>query len=274
MHISTDLPPWRPIEDQPLGEEALQILIANQRELIEHSRLHISIAPDPHEQRYWYWNWHTLTRRQLRALTEQDMQGALRVLNGTANRNELTRLRIGVELQTCIVWKQRVQNLPGFGATHLLRWQVAGYWGNFWGNDGFSQWLRDLPEHSVDLRALIDLLQRAGYRLYDIVNAVLHAWWDKPSAVQLLPAACVWPFFAAHPEFIDEGLGLIAPANGAEQTPFQLNRILQALATFSTLPARWLPALRGIALGETVDEDDPCRAQAQKMLGKEQPDRG
>lgn len=263
-----ELPPppaWEPFLDTPLGEATLQVLLANRRELLE--RAHAAAQQEIEENKTGQhkYRWRQAHYERARDVTDDDMHVLLKVLNGTASEKERKRAQVG-EVGACVVHGNRVQVSSGFGPTHLLRWlAISRPWQNFWQDDGFHKWLGRQPAGSVDLRALADVLQRAGLPIDDVARAALCNYWSTPTASAVLPAERIWPFFAEHPEFIDEGLGLMAaaaPPDDRRRAALDLGATLQTLTTFPVVQARWLARVMEIALGE----GKTYRPAAQKVL--------
>ncbi len=258
-------PPWQPFEDAVLGDDVLQLLIANRVELLEKYRLDAEAEIEENKTGRHKYNWRQQSYARQKKISDDDMRIALRVLNGQGGKHDLNRVKSG-ELQQTVGYGNRLHAHPSFGITHLLRWLVLSrHWGSFWSDDGFHKWLARQPAGSVDLRAIADLLQRSEMPVEYVAYTALVQYWNRPSAVDLLPAERVWPFFAEHPGFIDEGLGLAAPApREGRRTALELGETLRTLAVFPTVQARWLPRVMEIALGEAKTH----RAAAQKALAR------
>ena len=193
----------------------------------------------------------------------EDLQAALKLLNGEGDKKDAQRVRNG-EVANVVSAGNRLYTLPGFGPVHLVRWLTASHhWRSFWADDGFQKWLGQQPAGSVDLRALAAVFQRAGLPLEDVARAALCDYWNTPNAVDVLPPEQIWPFFAEHPEFIDEGLGLVAPPKRERNHwPLEMGATMRVLAIFPNIPARWMPRLMELALGEGKTH----RPLAQKAL--------
>ncbi|MEO6276736.1 DUF4132 domain-containing protein [Roseateles sp.] len=262
-----DLPPapsWEPFPDTPLGEATLQVLMANRRELLERAHASAQQEIEDNKTEKQNYKWRQAHHDRARDVTDDDMRILLKVLNGAASEKERKRAQVN-EVGACVMQGNRVQVNPGFGPTHLLRWLAASHpWQTFWQDDGFHQWLGRQPAGSVDLRALADVFQRAALPIDDVARAALCQYWSRPSAAATLAPDHVWPFFAEHPKYIDEGLGLVAAAPSEERRRFapELGATLQTLATFPVVQARWLARVMEIALGE----GKTYRPAAQKVL--------
>jgi hypothetical protein len=262
-----ELPPapaWEAFPDTPLGDATLETLLANRRELLERARVSAQQEIEENKAGNHTYKWRQGHYDRARDVTDDDMRLLVKVLNGTAGEKERKRAQAS-EVGACVTHGSRVQVSPGFGPTHLLRWlAVSRPWQSFWQDDGFHKWLARQPAGSVDLRALADVFQRAGLPIDDVARAALCVYWQTPGAAAVLPADRVWPFFAEHPKYIDEGLGLVAlpPTTDHRRLLPELGATLQTLATFPSVQARWLARVMEIALGE----GKTYRPAAQKVL--------
>lgn len=264
---SQNLPPapnWEPFADAPLGEATLQILVTNRRELLERAKDSAQREIEDNKTGKHKYKWNQEHYDRTRAVTDDDMRVLLKVLNGTASEKECKRAQIPV-VGACVTHGNRVQASPDFGPPHLLRWlAVSRPWQNFWQDEWFQKWLSHQPTGSVDLRALADVLQRAALPIDNVARAALYGYWYTRSAAPMLPADRIWPFFAEHPKYLDEGLGLVAAAPSEERrgVALELGATLQILTTFPVVQPRWLARVMEIALGE----GKTYRSAAQKVL--------
>ncbi len=253
-------PPWQPFEDVPLDDGVLTLLRANLATLLQQAQVDAdeeALFNQANKLNY-HWRKHHLER--LAKLSDDDLQAALRVLNGTGSAKDAKRVREG-DVASVVNHGSKLFALPAFGLPHSVRWlMVSRHGGNFWNDTGFQKWLTRQPQGSVDLRAIADLLVRAGFPVDAVARAALNDYWGTPSALDLLPAAQIWPFFMEHPAFIEQGLGLSA-APGSHQA-MEMGATLRTIATFPVIPTRWLPRLMELALGEGKTH----RAAAQKAL--------
>lgn len=256
-------PPWAPFADSPLGEDALALLLANRTEVIERARRAAEEEAEENKTQKHKYTWRQKSYANLAKLTEDDMRQALALLNGQLDKKQAEKLR-NSEVAQAVTHGNRLFALPSFGPSHLIRWLgVTRYGRSFWFDDGFQKWLGRQPRGSVDLRALAELMQRSNLPIIEVARTALVDFWNTPSATDLLPPECIWPFFMEHPEFIDEALGLAAPAPRENRyATLELAAALKTLAVFPTIPARWLPRVMELALGEGKTH----RPMAQKAL--------
>ena len=257
-------PPWQPFAEVPLGDEALVVLKASLEEVTERARQAAEKEIEENKARKRSYTWAQQAHERLREHGEADLRRILQVLNGEPlgkKESEMAR-----SLTQVVTHGNKLMSLPSFGPMHLIRWLwLVSSWRSFWCDNAFHQWLRRQPPGSVDLRALAELVQRSKRDIVEVASAALQPYWSTPGAADVLPPECVWPFFAEHPEFIDEGLGLAAPPHPRDRwRDFQLDATLRTLQTFPVVQARWLPRVMELALGEGKTH----RAAAQKALSR------
>ena len=261
-----DAPAWKPFEETPLGEEAVQQLLATRTEMIERARRSAEEEIAENKAGKHKYKWRQESYGRLSKVSEDDMRAAVQLLNGQADKKTTERISRG-EASQIVNSGNKLASLPGLDAPHMIRWLTSfRHWNSFWADDTFQKWLQRQPQGSVDLRALADLVERAKLPLRNVAGASLSELWNAPSASEILPADQVWPFFMEHPEFIDEALGLVPPEDTGNRryNSFSVASTLATLATFPQIPARWLPSLMELALGEAKTH----RGAAQKVLAK------
>ncbi|GAB3540412.1 hypothetical protein GCM10027343_09460 [Noviherbaspirillum agri] len=256
-------PAWQKLEEKQLGEDAVQLLMANRIELLERHRKAAEEESEQNKTAQYKYTWRQKHYKDYAKLTDGDLRKAVEVLNGKGGNTKVFEHN---GINETIGFGNKLETLPEFGIAHLIRWlsNTNRRGGFFWYDQRFQKWLQRQDTSAIDLRMLSDLLSRSGYTVDSIALACLRAWWtDSMRPMDALPAERVWPFFAEHPEFIDEGLGLRAAQRG-QYDNLELGQTLDVLATFPVIPARWLPRLMEIALGEGKMH----RGAAQKVLGR------
>lgn len=253
-------PPWKPFEDVPLGDEVLTLLRANHAEMLQKAKVAATEEAEENKANKHNYSWRKRHLDNLSKVAEEDFRIALRILNGTGSTKDANLMRVG-EMNNVVNHGGKLHALSTFGPVHLIRWlMVSRHGGQFWGDNGFQKWLTRQPQGSVDLRAMADLLVRSQVPLDAVARTALIDYWNTPSAIDLLPAEQVWPFFIEHPEFIDEGLGLVPPKT--DSRAMELGPTLKTIAIFPVVPKRWVPRLMELALGE----GKTYRGAAQKAL--------
>lgn len=258
-------PEWTPFTGEPLGDEVLQLLRANLAELLEHARTEADKEQEDNKTAQYKSTWRQSSYARLQKVTDDSLQQVFAVLNGQGSKKEAQRIRDS-EVAQVVHAGNKLFALPGVGVVHLVRWLTAARnWRSFWADDGFQKWLARQPAESVDLRALAAVLKGSGLPIDDVARAALCNYWSTPSAMDVLPPERIWPFFVEHPQYIDEGLGLAAaPQRERYSSGMEMLATLRVLGLFPHIPARWLPRVMELALGESKT----YRPHAQKALAR------
>jgi len=257
-------PPLPPLPQEVLGDDTFDLLLANRNELLEQLRKSAEDEAEFNLSSKYQFHYRRDHYEEYRKVTEKQLRLALLALNGDRSKDALAALSDGRVSQT-LAFSGRLESRPDFGLLQLLRWTVSS--GNsawaVWYGPHFQAWLRKQDRENVDLRQLNDLAIECGADKDAVALVCLQRHWDAiPAPQRALPAHRVWPLFAAHPELIDEGLGLAANKGRQPGSEFDLGATLSVLATFPLIPARWLPRVMEFALGEGKTH----RAVAQKVL--------
>ncbi len=256
-------PEWTPFTGEPLGDGVLQLLRANLAELLERARTEADKEQEDNKTAQYKSTWRQSSYARLQKVTDDSLKLVVELLNGHGSKKDAQRIRDG-EVAQVVQAGNKLYAMPAFGPVHLVRWLTASRnWRSFWADDGFQKWLARQPAGSVDLRALAAVLKGSGLPVEDVARAALCAYWSTPSAMDVLPPERIWPFFAEHPQYIDEGLGLVAaPQRERYSSGMEMLPTLRVLGLFPHIPARWLPRVMELALGDSKT----YRPHAQKAL--------
>jgi hypothetical protein len=254
------LPEW---QETRLADDAVDLLLANREQLLERLRAGAEAeqeAARAGKNKYEYQRQHY---DRYRRLAPAQLRDAVRALNGErafasalADQNVIETLTFG----------GRFEARADFGLMQALRWELHAMrreeW--LWFSQHVQGWVRRQDPSRVDLRQLSEAAVRCGARPDVFALACLRHNWSPAALPQaMLPPERVWPCLAQHPDLIDEGLGMAASDRALYQH-LDLGQTLCALDTFPVLPARWLPRVMELALGETRSQ----RQVAQRVLGK------
>jgi len=248
------LPAW---QDTTLADDALDTLLANRDALLdelgrkaEDETQYNLTARHPHHRH----NEHLARYRQLEPAQLRD---AVRALNGESDAAPVLADENVVET---IGYGHRITARPDFGLMQVMRWELRPRpWKvQPWFTTSLEDWMRRQGLDGVDLRSLSDAAVRCGAEPDMFARVCLiHYDLDPERPQAMLPPERVWPYLAQHPDLLDAAL---APV----QTTYDIGQAIAALATFPVLPARWVPRLMELALGES----DTHRAAAQQALGR------
>lgn len=251
--VMPETPPYEPVVDGGLGADVVDVLQQNLNELIAIAETKALQEKAKGDQNHGY------TARQLSALRKiehRDLQSLWRVLNGQQTLSNDNR---NVELRLLVMpFKNRVATRSDFGLPQILRYVALTRSWQFWANSDLQSWLARRAD-ALDLRQLADAMKLLGHSRQAVsVNMAAYGPCDQ------LPSRCIWPWFAANPEMIEEGLGLRQRGKVGSTMPAELGSTLKVLGTFPELPAAWIPRLLQIATGEGRSH----RAAARALLSR------
>lgn len=230
-----------------LGDAVLQLLRQNLVELLEESRVSAEEEVRQNLEHKRKWDWQQKAYKSLQALSDADLRQAVDRLNGEG------RGKTPPGLESVLLYKGRLAASAEINLLHILRAPLNRHFNWY----QVTHWLKGDALQRLDLRTLEDALQRAGNDAPARTTADVCFGWNSPVG-QIVPER-VWPFFAAHPEFIEEAFGL-RPSPG--RSSYSVSTALTLLEQFPVLPARFIPVLLELALGTSKTN----RAEAQQLL--------
>ncbi|MBY0243349.1 MAG: DUF4132 domain-containing protein [Burkholderiaceae bacterium] len=259
-------PPLPPEPQQVLGDDVLDVLLKNRDELLERLRKGAEAEIESNRSASYKYRFQQEAYARYRRLDASQLRAAIKALNGLGGKPGNDALG-DPEVSRTLAASGRVEARADFGLLQVLRWIAAqgsgSYWG-VWNHPHFQTWLGKQDPANVDLRQVVTLMKQCGGDAESIYRCALR---DPSPYAQLpqhtLPAERVWPLFAARPDLIDEGLGMAA-TSGEQYSAPQLGGTLSVLATFPVIPARWMPRLMELALGDGKTH----RAAAQQVLSR------
>ena len=254
-------PPFAKIPDSKLGDDVLQLLMKNHEELLEtlkRAAEQEKIENSTHKNNY---RWRQDHYKEHANFSAGDIRNSLELLNGEGpKKRSLTRAQLDT-----LSHGGRLQAHPEFRLPHLVRWIGANnrkeIW-RLWFDDRFQHWVSN-HSSGLDLRSLADVLERTGYPVKVIANDCLQSSWQGGEPQDVLPPEHVWPFFAEHLEFLEEGLGL-RPNSQEQYREYTVGNTLGVLATFPVIPPQFIPRVMELALGEGKTN----RPAAQAVMSK------
>ncbi|NVD73677.1 DUF4132 domain-containing protein [Duganella sp. BJB1802] len=258
-------PPLPPEPREVLADDVLDLLLKNREELLERFRREAAEEVEENRTAKYKSTYRQDSYAQYRRLDERQLRAAIKALNGEGKAVDsiLGDSEVGMTLAA----SGRMEARADFGLLQVLRWTAAQDRGRRWGvwnHPHFQSWLGRQDKDGVDLRQLAALTARCGGDPESIYRVCLFDSYAGRLAPQdVLPPDRVWPLFAARPDLIDQGLGM-ADASSSEYGAPQLGATLSVLDTFPVIPARWMPRLMELALGEGKTH----RAAAQQVLSR------
>ena len=249
-------PPLPESDDTLLADDAIDTLLANRDALLDELRRKAEDETRFNLTARYRHHRHGEHLARYRQLDPDRLREAVRALNG----DPAVASVLGDEsVAETIDYGNRITSRPDFGLMQVARWETRPrLWkANLWFCASLEDWMRRRGPDAVDLRQLSEAAVRCGAEPDMFARACLLQHINDPVRPQAaLPPERVWPYLAQHADLIDKAL---EPA----QTEHDLGQAIAAIATFPVLPARWIPRLMDIALGES----DTHRKVAQRALG-------
>ncbi|MFP5393273.1 MAG: HEAT repeat domain-containing protein, partial [Gammaproteobacteria bacterium] len=257
-------PPLPPAGHEILGADAVAALKISLAEMIERTRRaaqaeQAQVAAGQRHDRL------AASRHKLfTEITERQLEQTVAALNGDKGA---AKILTNYCVRDLVTHGTRLIGRPDFGIRQILRVLLAhdnGY-GPSWDDHRMREWFAQRDPALVDLRMVAKALTDLQADDAIIARAALRIGWQDNFRPQLvLPPQCVWPYFAANPLPIDQGLGLAPQVSDQRYYAYDLGRTLEVLATFPVVPARWLPRVIELALGEGKQH----RSVAQQIVSK------
>ncbi|MEQ5110430.1 DUF4132 domain-containing protein [Providencia vermicola] len=253
----TALPALVELEDTPLPESAKDILINNFNEMLQKAKENAENEIEENKKQKHTYNW---AQRHYKEFQKLDAKTCAKIID---------KLNSGKEVITnheynVVKFKERINNLPEFTLFHALR--LISH--NRTGMDHFSHYYltREVPPRiigQIELRQLEQVLAHCHYQQAHrlIADFCLRSYNDGLKLFN--QPQQVWPFFTQYPDFIAEALGLIPQqAKQRYYQEYDASSGIEVLAMLPTIPARFIPRIMELALGENKTH----RLSAQKLL--------
>ncbi|WP_273826914.1 DUF4132 domain-containing protein [Providencia rettgeri] len=253
----TALPALVELEDTPLPENAKDILISNFNEMLQKAKENAENEIEENKKQKHTYNW---AQRHYKEFQKLDAKTCAKIIDKLNSGKEV----ITDHEYSVVKFKERINNLPEFTLFHALR--LISH--NRTGMDHFSHYYltREVPQRiigQIELRQLEQVLTHCHYQQANrlIADFCLRSYNDGLKLFN--QPEQVWPFFTQYPDFIAEALGLIPQqAKQRYYQEYDASSGIEVLAMLPTIPARFIPRIMELALGESKTD----RLSAQQLL--------
>ncbi|MTW13320.1 DUF4132 domain-containing protein [Pseudoduganella eburnea] len=255
-------PPCPELEETRLGSNAVEILQRNWEEMMAAARKGAEEERERNKEAQYKTNYAERRERQLSSLGKGFAEKLVAVLNGDGDAAKVAGEQWHLTYEM-ISREGRLMALPEFGVMQLVRTsRLRNNKVSVVGFPEFDAWLQRNGQGGVDLRVLEKAMTRVGLGSDEMAKACLKKYWGSEGGpTDVLPPDFVWPFFLQHPELIDRALARIGDNSWSPDQP-DSGLAIDLLGKFPQVPARWLPRLLEIALGEGKS----YRREAQQVL--------
>jgi hypothetical protein len=135
----------------------------------------------------------------------------------------------------------------------------------FWSYTPLRTRIEQQLEQGLELRHIAHFMSINGLDARGVAEAILQPSWGDSSALESFPAHAVWPFFAEHPEFLEEALGMQPSGSDSSYYRFDTGLGLQALECFPEIPADFVARVLEIAFGDTKTHRIDAQRVAMKL---------
>lgn len=255
-------PPCPELEETRLGSNAVAILQRNWEQLMAAARKAAEEERERNKAAQYKTNYADRRERHLASCGAGYAERLVAALNGEGDLGKAAgeQWHIAYEIISC---EGRLMALPEFGLMQLVRTsRLRNDKGSVVGFPEFDAWLQGNGKAGVDLRVLEKAMARVGLSGHEMAKACLKKYWGAEGGpTDMLPPDCVWPYFLQNPELIDRALARVGDNSWSPDQP-DSGLALDILGKFPQIPARWLPRLLEIALGEGKS----YRREAQQVL--------
>ncbi|QXX84139.1 DUF4132 domain-containing protein [Providencia sp. R33] len=253
----TALPALVELEDTPLPESAKDILISNFNEMLQKAKENAKNEIEENKKQKHTYNW---AQRHYKEFQKLDAKTCAKIIDKLNSGKEV----ITDHEYSVVKFKECINNLPEFTLFHALR--LISH--NRTGMDHFSHYYltREVPPRiigQIELRQLEQVLTHCHYQQANrlIADFCLRSYNDGLKLFN--QPEQVWPFFTQYPDFIAEALGLIPQqAKQRYYQEYDASSGIEVLAMLPTIPARFIPRIMELALGESKTD----RLSAQQLL--------
>ena len=238
--VAIAVPPAPPLDVTPVGDDfvnRLQAIVARRVESLQKS-----VSSDPKN------NWQKKQLDIWRSMDRGYCQAVRAWLNGqgpqpkNTNQIENSAADLSVPLSAAVRFALYMQKNDRLQRLTLHTWT-----------------LRRVAGTNYDLRTLAEALQRAGAAdAIGDVGGAMFGW----NGLEGRAPQDVWPFFAEHPERLDQALGLTPRLATQRYEPDWVGIALKILQMFPVLPTKYVPVLAQYATGE----GKTYRRTAQQLL--------
>ncbi|MEN9353401.1 MAG: hypothetical protein RL318_726, partial [Fibrobacterota bacterium] len=241
-------PEWTPIPKVALGAEIREILRNNHQLLLADLEKAAAQEKLSNEENKTKYTWRASHFEQMR---KASLDRILAYLESDEVATEKTK--VPNEAIEIVSRDKSVAARPDFGVHRILRLFALRphLLQSFWHQDLFQTWLKTQDPKTLDLRALAKCLEECGQSDSLIQQACLGSWWQGGNSPQeMLAPERVWPFFVENPQHLDVVFGLdVSKVDRYGSAPERIEKGLEILAIFPTIPARLIPPILELALG-------------------------
>ncbi|WP_111859850.1 DUF4132 domain-containing protein [Acinetobacter sp. CFCC 10889] len=250
VHDSVDnsnieIPSFSPLVAKDIPESFTEILHQNRQHLVDKAEKAAEAEIEDNKTSSYKSEWAQKRFKRLKNIKPASIDQLLNQINGKTARQSF-------ESDIDIIQHQKkLHNYPEYSLHHALRIHMSRR------HDKDAHWssiFDDLPPaqySTFDLRQINQALKETSYAHTErqIAQGMLMSNWNHLNDYITEPEK-IWPFFAEHPEFISEALGLSPSLEKSPYYQFEAIKAIKILEYFPSIPQQYIPRLLEYALGE------------------------
>lgn len=250
VHESThathiEIPSFSPLLAQNISSDFIDVLQDNFDKILKKAEQSAAAEIEENKNRSYRSDWAQKNLKRLKNVKISNFKVLLDQVNGQPSRKPS-------EQDTQIItYQKNIQKYPEYSLIHAMRIHVSRR------ADQTISWrtiFEDVPPSlyaNVELRQINQALQDIGCSNTErqIAQGMLMSYWNNLDDYITEPQQ-IWPFFAEHPEFISEALGLSPSLEESAYYQFEAIKAIKILEYFPSIPQQFIPRLLEYALGE------------------------
>ena len=242
---SIEIPSFSSLIAQDIPNGFIEVMHENYQKILEKAEQSAAAEIEENKTSSYRSDWAQRNLKRLKNLKVGNIDRLLDQLNGKSPRKSFES-----DIQI-INHQKRLQSFPEYSLHHALRIHASRR------HDQSAHWssiFEDLPAtqySTLDLRQINQALKETGYANTErqIAQGMLMSYWNDLDDYITEPEQ-IWPFFAEHPEFISEALGLSPSLEENSYYQFEAIKAIKILEYFPSIPQQYIPRLLEYALGE------------------------
>jgi hypothetical protein len=234
---------------KPLSTSVLELLLENWRKLrvsmeadAEEEIARNKLPETTHKYHYAEKSW-----KDFQKITEKRVEHLFRILNDFSLKLE----KLHHQERQIFEYSADLASHPEFTLDYLIRYvAMTDQVSTFWNHHLVILWFEYQESPNYELRHLAACLVRNKLSVRPIADNILSLGWRRFDFQEILAADAIWPFFAEHPELIEEALGMLPNASESRYSGYDLGRAFKVLESFPEIPAKFISRILEIAFGD------------------------
>lgn len=245
-NLNIEIPDFSPLVAKDIPADFIEVLQDNFDKILKKAEQSAASEIEDNKTNSYKSEWAQRNLKRLKNLKISNFQGLLDQVNGKPERKPSD------DDTQIINYQKNIQKYPEYSLIHAMRIHVSRRddqtigWSNIFDNLSPDLYV------NTDLRQIVQALTDIGRTNTERQVAqgmLMSSYWQDLSSYITVPEK-IWPFFAEHPEFISEALGLSPSLEKSPYYQFEAIKAIKILEYFPSIPQQYIPRLLEYALGE------------------------